>query len=268
LKKLRKGAFFGDTNFEFKQSGLVITDTVYTHNYVDWHSHENPYLTFILEGSVREDHKSQAYHLSEGDLLFHNSDAPHSNTKSPRFTRGAHLEIERNWLKNQDICLDDDSSSFLVKNPQTKQLFHALLLDAKLGGSDALLSTEMTVSKILSNTVAQKVKAENTKPSWLSKVEEIIHEEDDCDWTLAKLSEEVDIHPVHLSRTFHQFYQVSFSQFCRDVRLNKAFSMLYDKKNSMMDIACACNYYDHSHMIAAFRQRFRLTPKQIRESLG
>lgn len=268
MKKLRKGAFFGDTSFEFRQSGLVITDTIYTHNFVDWHSHENPYLTFLLEGLVREDHKSQSYDLNKGDLLFHNSDAPHSNTKSPQFTRGAHLEIDRNWLANQDICLDDHSSSFLVKNPETKQLFYALLLDAKHGGSDALLSAEMTVSKILSNTVPQKTKAEKTKPAWLNKVEEMIHENDICDWTLEKLSKEVDIHPVHLSRTFHQFYQVSFGKFCRDVRLNKAFSMLYDKNNSMMDIACACNYYDHSHMIAAFQQRFRLTPKQVRESLG
>jgi len=48
MKHLKTGEFFGDTDQVLKLDGLTLADTVYTHPYVDLHSHEHAYFTFIL----------------------------------------------------------------------------------------------------------------------------------------------------------------------------------------------------------------------------
>ena len=52
LKQLREGQYFGVINHQSSFNGINITDTEYTHEYVDWHCHENPYFTFLLQGKL------------------------------------------------------------------------------------------------------------------------------------------------------------------------------------------------------------------------
>ncbi|MEX0274631.1 MAG: AraC family transcriptional regulator, partial [Flavobacteriaceae bacterium] len=72
MKRLREGQYFGNSNFKVSFDGISITDTEYTHDYVDWHGHENPYFTFLLQGKLIEENKKETYCLSQGSLLFHN----------------------------------------------------------------------------------------------------------------------------------------------------------------------------------------------------
>ncbi|MEL1244526.1 hypothetical protein AAEO56_09655 [Flavobacterium sp. DGU11] len=37
MKQLQKGQFFGQTNTTISLDGITLTDTVYTHDKVDWH---------------------------------------------------------------------------------------------------------------------------------------------------------------------------------------------------------------------------------------
>lgn len=47
MKLSQTGEFYGQTNTTIKLEGLTLTHTVYTHDKVDWHYHENAYFTFI-----------------------------------------------------------------------------------------------------------------------------------------------------------------------------------------------------------------------------
>ena len=81
MKQSQKGEFYGQTNKTINLEGITLTDTVYTHDKVDWHYHENAYFTFILQGNVIEGNKKEIYNCSAGDLLFHNWQEPHYNIK-------------------------------------------------------------------------------------------------------------------------------------------------------------------------------------------
>ena len=93
MNSLRNGEYFGETNQIINFEGLTITDTEYTHPYVDWHYHENAYFTFLLQGNMTEGNKRETYGCSAGTLLYHHWEDPHYNIKPDVFTRGFHIEI-------------------------------------------------------------------------------------------------------------------------------------------------------------------------------
>ncbi|RNL52194.1 hypothetical protein [Pedobacter jejuensis] len=107
MEKLTSGNFFGHTDQTIKLDGLIITNTEYTHEFVDWHYHDNAYFTFLIAGKVSEINKNDHHKYVPGSLLFHNCQEPHYNVKPRGYTRGMHLELSPKWLlefagKNMD----------------------------------------------------------------------------------------------------------------------------------------------------------------------
>lgn len=70
MNKLKTGEFYGKHYQKSAFKNLIITDTEYTHSKVDWHYHENPYFTYLLQGKIFESNKKEAYCLEPGSLLF------------------------------------------------------------------------------------------------------------------------------------------------------------------------------------------------------
>lgn len=103
MDSLHAGQFFGLTNTNIQLGGLTLTDTEYTHPYVDWHYHENAYFTFILCGEVVEGNQKEIYHCSAGSLLFHQWQEPHYNIKPNGFTRGFHVELRPDWFETHGL---------------------------------------------------------------------------------------------------------------------------------------------------------------------
>src|SRR3954469_11030740 len=120
MKESRKGEFYGQTNTTINLDGITLTDTVYTHDKVDWHYHENAYFTFILQGNVIEGNKNEIYNCSAGSLLFHNWQEPHYNIKPEGFTRGFHIELEKSWFTDLDFSTTGLQGSINIADPDVK----------------------------------------------------------------------------------------------------------------------------------------------------
>lgn len=86
MEHLSTGLFFGNTNHLINLNGLIITDTEYTHEYVDWHYRELCYFTFIQEGLVSEGNRKSTYNCTAGSLLFRNWQNAHYNIKPAGYT--------------------------------------------------------------------------------------------------------------------------------------------------------------------------------------
>src|SRR5689334_4859788 len=99
MNYLRTGQFFGQTDKTIRYDGLTLTNTQYTVEYVDWHYHENPYFTFIVDGGIIEGSKKERHNCSRGTLLFHNWQEPHYNIKPEGYTRGFQLETKIDWFE-------------------------------------------------------------------------------------------------------------------------------------------------------------------------
>lgn len=267
MKQLKQGQYFGDTDFSLYVDGLTITDTVYTHEYVDWHHHENPYFTLLMDGKLLEENKKEQYHLKRGSLLFHNWQDAHRNVKPPEYTRGFHLEINTSWFDSYDIDLSILEGSICILDPRIKNALYAILLEAKKGDIYSEASLHMLTSDALTSIQDIGRKASNKEPRWFGKLKDLLYDSPEP-ITLSSLSKEVGVHPVHLSRTFHRLTGMTFGNYCRELRLNRVVEDINSGQFSMTDIAYRNQYCDQSHMISAFRKRYGITPLQFKNAIG
>jgi AraC family transcriptional regulator len=259
MEKLSSGEFFGVTNQKLETGGLILTNTAYTHDYVDWHHHENVYFTFLLKGKVIEGNKKGKLNLSAGSLLFHNAQESHYNIKPPGETRGMHLELQHRWFNEMYPNVDVKEGSFEISCPRTKILFYKLLRESKI--ADDLTAPGIqnlvmeAVSPLFSGTGESLF-----RPSWIDKVGELLQDNYLCPPDLKAIAAVAGVHPVHLSRSFTKYFGCTIAEYIRLLKVERAFSQLSLKGSSLSTIAYSCGFADHSHMVRCFKAFSGNTP--------
>ena len=261
MNKLKKGEFYGIHYQKSNFKNLIITDTAYTHSKVDWHYHENPYFTYLLQGKLFESNKKESYYLKPGDLLLHNWQDAHYNIKPPEFTRGFHIEMNQKWFLDLGIKITDFEGSINLKNPMIKNLMNHIFMESKINDQFSNLSIQSNLVHIF-NTIKTSKKENAKKPIWVNQLKELLLEEK-TNHSLKNLSSKLGVHPVHLSREFNRYFGTSLGNYIRLMKLNKAFYLLLSKKFSLTEICYECGFYDQSHFISNFKRIYKTTPSKI-----
>lgn len=244
-----------------------MTDTEYTKDYVDWHYHENPYFTFIIHGGLIEGNHKETYNCSAGSLLFHNWQEPHFNRKPDIYTQGFHLEINQDWCDKFVIDLNQLPSNLNIQNPQVKILFHNIYKETKLFDKASFLAIESLLLSVFEELAEKRNLPETKKPLWVKKVGEILHENFAEPLNLQQLSNELNLHPVYLSRKFPKFFGCNLGDYVRKIRVQKSLQMLRQHNFSLTEISFECGFSDQSHFIRCFREFIGISPKEYRKLL-
>ncbi len=267
MKKSQKGEFYGQTNKTISLEGITLTDTIYTHNKVDWHYHENAYFTFILQGNVIEGNKKEVYNCSAGSLLFHNWQEPHYNIKPEGFTRGFHIELEKCWFDNLDFETINLQGSINIENPDLKFLLYKIFRETKFDDSSTQLSIQLllleTLSKMLQNNKTETFK----KPIWVSEINMILNDQFSDSLTLQYLSKTLNIHPVHLSRDFSKYFNCSLGEYIRKLKVQKSLQLISQKKLDLTTIAFDCGFSDLSLFTRCFKEINGINPSEYKKIL-
>lgn len=267
MKQSQKGEFYGQTNKMIDLGGIILTDTVYTHEKVDWHYHQNAYFTFILEGTVIEGNKKEVYNCAAGDLLFHNWEEPHYNIKPEGFTRGFHIEIEHDWFNNLDFDTFDLQGSINIINPDLKFLLYKIFRETKTDDPITSLSIQTLLLEILGTMLRTDQSATNKKPNWVSEVNLLLNDQFSEHLSLDYLSKTLDIHPVHLSRDFPKYFYSGLGEYIRKLRVQRSLQLISQKELNFTAIAMECGFSDQSHFIRCFKEVNGITPSQFRKIL-
>ncbi|MPS74064.1 MAG: AraC family transcriptional regulator [Chryseobacterium sp.] len=265
MNTLRNGEFFGQTNEKISFDGLTITDTEYTHLFVDWHYHENPYFTFLLQGNMKEGNKKEIYDCSAGTLLYHHWEDAHYNTKPDIFTRGFHLEITEEWFGKFQISKDSVEGSFNIKNPSLKLLIYQVFKESKLNDNSFEVSINQILLNLFSQLSNQKSSSEK-KPIWVNQIDEILHESFTDKLNLTELSQILNIHPMHLSRDFQKYFQCNLGNYIRKLKIEKSLILL-NQNDSLSEVALECGFADQSHFNRCFKENIGITPLKFKNIL-
>lgn len=267
MVNLTTGQFYGQTNERIDVEGLTLTDTEYTHDWVDWHYHENPYFTLVLEGCVLEGNKKETYHCSAGSLLFHNWQEAHYNSKPPGFTRGFHIELEPGWLARFDLDLSRIQGSLEILNPQLRLLLYKLFKETKRDDVTRHLAIQSLLMEALSCLVGDEQDRHRTLPHWVIQLREVLQDAPPANWSLLALAQTVGIHPVHLSRSFPHYFKCTLSEYVRRIRIQRSLALLPQKNRSLTDIALECGFADQSHFNRCFKVLCQAKPSAYRTIL-
>ena len=107
-------------------------------------------------------------------------------------------------------------------------------------------------------------------PAWAKELKEIIQDQIDTNLTLSlkEVSESLNVHPSYLSREFSKYFDdLSFGDYIRKLRIEKAISLLYDPKYSLAEIAYLTGFSDQSHFNRIFKIHTGRSPSVYRKSI-
>lgn len=105
-------------------------------------------------------------------------------------------------------------------------------------------------------------------PAWAKELKEIIQDQIDTNLTLTlkEVSQSLHVHPSYLSREFSKYFDdLSFGDYIRKLRIEKATQMLRDTKKSLAEVAYLTGFSDQSHFNRIFKKHTGKTPAEFRK---
>lgn len=131
--------------------------------------------------------------------------------------------------------------------------------------------TQNPIENLLLDVYKKFLKHKSGKiPEWAKELKEIIQDQIDTNLSLSlkELSESLNVHPSYLSREFSKYFDdLSFGEYIRKLRIEKAIVLLNDKKNSLVEIAYLTGFSDQSHFNRIFKKYTGKNPSEFRKSL-
>ena len=111
------------------------------------------------------------------------------------------------------------------------------------------------------NKFIKQKSAQKKTPGWVKELKEIIQDQIDTNLSLTNISKSLDIHPSYLSREFSKhFNNLSFGEYTRKLRIEKAIELIKTKTYSLTEIAYLTGFSDQSHFTRIFKQHTDKSP--------
>lgn len=267
MKYLTTGNFFGNTSKELRLNGITLTETEYTHEWVDWHYHENAYFTFLLNGKLIEGNKKEKIIYTPGSLLYHNCEEPHYNIKPRGYAKGFHIELNSCWFETLQIPDCKSKGSLIIENPAVLKTMNVIVSGFRTKNYGADLLIEELIISVLDNifTNGGPAHAQCRKPNWVKAARELLHDNFTQNLSLEFLGNELGVHPVHLSRSFRKYFNCTVSGYISKLKLQKSLQLVSNKNIKLTEIAYLCGYADQSHFLRNFKKLTGLAPSSYRK---
>ena len=264
MKTLSQGKYAGQTRSQYKIPGLVFTKCFFPQAFnSDWHSHENSHLTISLRGGSIERRKKENISCSPGLLLLYPANQLHRNTDYVSNSESFSIEFGNEWCKNLEINNHENNTQNIIMDPLIKLTMIKVMGEIKEKDNLSDLCIETTVLGILSSL--DHGKTESKRPSWITELYELLHDECNADWSLTSLSEKLNIHPVTISKYFPKYFKTNIGDYIRKIRTGKSFVDLSKKSIAIEEIAVKHGFVDNAHFSRVFKKHTGITPSQYRQ---
>ncbi|MDB5118941.1 MAG: hypothetical protein JWN56_159 [Sphingobacteriales bacterium] len=107
-------------------------------------------------------------------------------------------------------------------------------------------------------------------PDWAKELKIIIQDQIDTNLSLSltAISSDLNINPAYVSREFSKYFDdLSFGEYIRKLRIEKALSYLKTSNYSLSEIAYLTGFSDQSHFNRIFKKNMGMKPSEYRKSV-
>ena len=266
MKILSSGKYYGDKKIEYKFNGIILSEYNYHKPRTPWHFHENPYFMYVLEGIMTDVNKHRHSKIPAGSLVFHNWQEVHMNEKVSKFGRGFQLELDLQWFETKKLDVDLWEGSKVLKNPLLHHLLGKIYYEFKIYDAYSEMAIELLLLQLCESIETGFLDEQIKKPPWIASLKDLLHHTTD-NLSLKYLSEQLGVHPVHISRSIPNFLGCNLGEYLRRQKIKNALNKLLNDKHSLTEIAYSCGFSDQSHFTKTFKNYFGKTPKKFRRGL-
>jgi len=128
--------------------------------------------------------------------------------------------------------------------------------------------TERGLIQVVTGYLASQKSGRKRKPAWIRELEALIQDHIDTNMniSLKDVSKAVQVNPTYLSREFAaHFDNLTFGEYIRKLRIEKAVQLLDDPAHSLLDIAYLTGFSDQSHFTRIFKKHTGKSPSTYRK---
>ena len=126
---------------------------------------------------------------------------------------------------------------------------------------------EETLLTAITKFINENAKYKKTPP-WAKELKEILQDHIDTNLSLKEISKSLDIHPAYLSREFSKYFEnLSFGDYIRKQRIEKAIELLNNSSYSLTEIAYLTGFSDQSHFTRIFKLHTGKSPSVYRREI-
>jgi AraC family transcriptional regulator len=266
MKALSRGKYLGQQTDSLVYDNIIISKTEYQQREDQhWHYHENSFFAYFLKGGNRESRKSTELTCCAGTLLFYQAHEIHRNQHYAFGSKIFHLEMDKSWFADNGLQAENIKHSE-IKDVFAKNVFVNLIREFSIRDEFSEDSIQHLLLYVL-NLLSRDGQTKKAVPAWVKRFREIEHTCIDCQPTLAKISKQLCIHPVTLSKDFPDYYHCSFADYIRQLHIEKSLPLLAKKNVPVSEVASLCGFSDTSNFIRSFKKVKAVTPSIYRQML-
>jgi AraC family transcriptional regulator len=256
---LDKGEYSGKVIDIARNDGLIADVTSYFRDDdTDFaHYHENPHISFILEGGNLEKRRNGEFERHPGEIMFFRSGETHQSITKIFPARNINLEIEQSFLSANSI--DESAIDFSIKkNPSAKfimlKVYKELLVEDEF--------SESSMKMLFLNLICSAPKTTRRPPGWVKTISELLNDRWNENLTLNDLANAANVHPVTISKYFPKYFSCTLGEYLRKLKIDKSLRLIKASSLSLTEIAHECGFYDQSHFTKIFKQFTGFLPNQ------
>lgn len=250
---------------------LLLQKVAYTQGAQSFtHTHKNARFVFVLQGRFSEIYERKKRDCIPLMTIFRPPEENHSEDYYGKGIVCLSVDIHPHWLErlNEYTIKLDHSAAFY----NSKLIPLIRKLNSEFENKDDI--SALAIEALMFETVVELSRAEKKSPAkdkssgWLSNARDYIHAEFDSNVTISEIAAAVNIHPVHLARSFRAFYGCTIAEYIRRLRIDFACAALASSNENLAEIAVNSGFSDQSHFCKIFKRLMNLTPAEYRAAIN
>ena len=243
--------------------GVSVSTTAYHDHQFPKHFHDHYTIQLIEEGINEGFTESTKYKVGQGGLLVINPGDLHAgNSLNEAFLKFHTVRLNQEFVNSffeQNECGSRDTYFFTEPTYSNKlsQKIGSLIFNIRhedqIGFESALTELLIAISK-------DKNRPKTRHKVSLKQAREYLHDHFHENLSLNQIAEVCHLSPYHFLRQFKKQFGLSPLQYLRNIRIEKAKTLL--SKQSISQTAHQVGFYDHSHFLKHYKKIEGITPSK------
>jgi AraC family transcriptional regulator len=246
---------------------LKVSDSAFPPDMLlDWHRHDTAIFAVFLHGSMEVQFRRRRFECRPTAVQVHPAGELHRQLYG---RTGARILVVQPDARDASWAGAIGAFLSVVHNFEDDRILGlARRARAELAARDDVtpLALQSLAFEMLAIAARRSLGAAGrSRPPWLSRATELVHEEYRGRLRLPDIAAEVGVHPGHLARAFREHHHESLGSYVRRLRLDWAARQLVETSEALSDVALGAGFSDQSHLTRAFKRHTGLTPGRYRD---
>lgn len=264
---LGPGAFFGTARRDLQTPSFVFSEMSadFSREGVPRHTHVSAHFVLVLKGVYITAAQPNEGLCGPSTLIFNPSGTTHKDRFQSQGGRFLTISVSTEVSAEAEGTIHYPVAFTSGKMARTARKAYLEFQD--LNHFSELVMEGLGL-ELIGKLGLARTHSDRTAPRWLRKAQELIRDCCTQRVTVRDIAREADVHPIHLARTFRQYFGNSPGEYLRRCRMERVQHLLASSEIPLADLSLQTGFADQSQLTNSFKQFTGITPGEFRRAFA